>query len=175
MEAFFVSKKINIILFSAIVVLLFAPFFEYSQSSDSFVYVNAFGLMPGLSSIMSMNEHYSTIYELMGGFYSFLFLAFPILCLVISLMREFLKNDKMAFRLYILSFVISFVAFIFTIASLQEVESYELSFGYFGTIFVYLLVFAAGIFDYLITVSPKEEDIWGPVLGRNKNIRKKIR
>ena len=169
------SKKINIILFSAVIVLLFAPFFEYSQSSDSFIYVNAFALMPGLSSVISMNEHYSAIYELVGGAYFFLLLLFPIFCLVLSIAREFIKNNKTAFRLYILSFIVSFVAFIFTIASIQEIESYELSFGYFGTIFIYLLVFASGIFDYLIAVSPKEEDIWGLVLARSKNFKKKIK
>ena len=147
------SKKINAILFVALLALLVAPFFQIEASEGSYTYINAFSLMPFGSS----ESNFGVIYNELGSVMNLLFIIFPILGIVA--MVGSIITDKVAYE--ILAYVVAFIGFCFSVFSVHGFEQYDLSFGYFGTVFVYVLIFAIKIIDYLVSVSDNEEKIWG--------------
>ncbi len=163
------SRRINMFLFSFLIVLVFAPFFEISQSEDSSVYISALGLMPMLFNLG--NENYSVIYNSVGGGEFFLLFIFPVFGLAMSVFEEISRNDKLKFWAKTACMAVSFIAFIFAVFSINEFDSYELSLGYFGTVFAYVLVFVIYIFEYLLKHSSDENDIFAPAPYRAKRKR----
>lgn len=156
------SKRFNILLFAVILLFAFMPFFQLEKANSSNVYISGLALIPGLNSINILNDASgaAAVYESAGNIKYILLILFPFFGLALSVICEFLKNKKAVLISMTISYVIAFLGLVFAIFSVNEVGSYDLSFGYFGTLFCYTLVFAVGIFSYLFASSAKEEGIW---------------
>jgi len=133
--------------------------------------------MPGLwklgGSMYSSGSNFEYIFKIAGGISNYILIVFPILALSLYIFSQASKNERLLNILETICYIFAFGVFIFTILSISSVGSYELSFGYTGTVFVYSLIFAVKILDYLITVSPGEEKIWGFTFTEEKSKTKK--
>ncbi len=171
------AKRFNILLFAVILLFAFMPFFQIEKSNDAYIYVSGLALIPGLNSINVLNDSQAAtaIYETAGNIKYILLVLIPIVGIVLSVMCEFLKNKKTVLFLMVISYIVAFFGLYFATFSVNKIDSYELSFGYFGTLFCYTLVFVVGVFQHLFDSSDKEEDIWTekPVLQKFKRKVKK--
>ena len=148
------SKKINIVLLCINIVLLIAPFFEVQSADKSNIYINASSLFPIFQNMG--NEHYNNIRTTIGSNIYLLFLIIPLAEIALISISMRLKSAKIE----LLAYLLNFVGFVFAIFSLHGFENYKLSFGYFGILFVYLLIFAIKLLEYLITSSPSERELF---------------
>jgi len=162
-----VSKKFNIILFVLLIILIAMPFFAVPQGDDSFVYISGMSILPGLDFLDSSSSYISAVRSEFENPKYYLFVIIPIIEIILMCVSiHFEKSpDKknLSLLLEILCYVMNFIGFVFAVFSLNEspnLSDYELSFGYLGMLFVYVLVYAIKILDYLIMKTPPESELW---------------
>ncbi len=155
-----VSKKINILLFFAIIISVSLPFFEV-ESGDSTIYISGMSLLPGFEFTDTNDVNYQVIRGALQNGKYYLFYIIPLIEMALmSLSVIFENKGTKAVIFEILCYVINFGGFLFTIFSLKGYEGYDLSFGYCSMMFMYMLAFAFKIFEYLINSTPSEEVLW---------------
>ena len=140
------SKKINIGLLCVMIGLLFAPFFE-TEVNEATLYVNSLGLLPSLNTFAG--EHGKAIFELTGNFIYFSLFVFPLIGIITLILSETTSNEKKSKTIETVCYVITFIGFVFSTFSITAVDNYDLSWGYLGYLFVYLIIGAMKILDIL--------------------------
>lgn len=155
-EVFAVAKKINIILFFALIIAVALPFFQLGEGKSA-IYISGMSIIPGFD-FADFNTNAISVRSALQNSIYYLFYIIPLI--EILLMGISIVSDKKARLFEILCYAVNFIGFIFTVFSLRGYEEYDLSYGYAIVIFIYLLVFVFKILEYLINCTPSEEQLW---------------
>ncbi len=173
-----VSKKINIVFFVLLIILVAMPFFGIQTGDDSYEYIGGTALLPGLGFLDAQNTHALAVRGEYENIIYYSLVLIPIIEIILMSFSIYLERKdnkkKLSVLFETLCYFVNFIGFVFAIFSLKEsptLSGYEFSFGYFGTIFAYVLVYAVKIMDYLTIKTPPESELWPAAVKSRKGKR----
>ena len=161
------SKKINMILFIVLIIFIAMPFFYIETGDKSYEYVGGVSLLPGFEFLEASGSHSAIVRSEYQSALYYLFVIIPIVEIaLIGCSMYFEKSNgkkNISLLLEVLCYAVNFIGFVFAVFSLKEspvLPNYKFAFGYLGTIFIYVLIYAIKILDYLIIKTPPESELW---------------